>query len=187
MPRIFGDLEEIKISKHEIFLDARGDFRELFKFKNLAENFNFNLESAQFNLSRTHKGGLRGIHFSKADHNQSKLVTCISGEIQDIVVDLRPNSKTYRQYNEYLLNSEYGESVLIPPGFGHAFLGKQHSNIVAYITTTLYNPNLEFTISPFDKELNIEWASLKYILSEKDKFAPSLASVEQLIFNGNTI
>ena len=160
-----------------ILTDDRGYFREWFKFGELQEATGTDFRVEQANISLSSAGTLRGIHYSIAPRGQAKWITCVSGAIQDVIVDIRPDSKTYGQWLEIELKSDSGKAVLISEGLGHGFLALEDNTAVAYLVSTPYSPSDEFEINPIDEDIGINWAidllSLK--ISDKDKHAPRLA------------
>ena len=159
--------------ENSFFNDNRGSFRELMRSSQLSSISN-GLPWVQSNLSVSKLNTIRGIHFSKSDVLQNKLVSCVSGKILDFVIDIRPESPTYRQFCEIELDSNYPTSVFISGGLGHAFLAKRENSVVNYLLSSEYNPDAEFGINPFDTDININWGADDFILSDKDRAAPSL-------------
>jgi len=118
---------------------------------------------------------LRGIHFAKNPPGQAKLVTCPSGEILDVVVDLRKDSETFGKWDSAMLNSKNRSMLFIPSGVGHAFMSLKDFSVVMYLCNEKYNPTNEFEINPLDPDLGINWpTNLAPILSQKDSNAPFL-------------
>lgn len=154
--------------------DTRGIFREWFKESDIFEITGMHFDVAQANISTSQKGVLRGIHFSSAAEGQAKWVTCLTGSILDIIVDLRPESDTYKKWTSIELNSKNGEAILVGERMGHAFLVLQDSTTVAYLLTSPYQPEFEHAIQPFDLSFAISWPMADVILSEKDQNAPTL-------------
>ena len=111
----------------------------------------------QDNESKSDFGVLRGIHFQKPPYEQSKLVRVIKGKIQDIAVDLRPLSKTYKKYFSIILDDQNKKQLFIPKGFGHAFLTLSDEAIVSYKVDAYYNPKFDSGIKFNDPKLNISW------------------------------
>jgi dTDP-4-dehydrorhamnose 3,5-epimerase len=174
-------LTELKIkgawlAESDLHSDSRGNFSEWFKKSEIASRTGFVFEAAQANISTSHKGVLRGIHYSLADVGQAKWVTCVSGSVLDAIVDIREGSPTYGKYEIINLESKSGKSVLIGPGLGHGFIALEDSSSVAYLLSSQYSPADEYEINPFDSEIRIDWGVelAEAILSEKDKKAPSL-------------
>tara|TARA_B100001540_G_scaffold262152_1_gene241395 strand:- start:5143 stop:5673 length:531 start_codon:yes stop_codon:yes gene_type:complete len=153
----------LKVIKSKVHKDSRGYFKETFKkkfFKN--ENFIFGC------ASYSKKNVLRGMHIQKK-FSQGKYVTVLKGEILDVVVDLRKNSKTFGKHYKIVLSSENGKSIFIPPGFAHGFLGRKKDNIIFYYCTNYRSAKNELGLKWNDKKLKIKWPIKKPILSKKDK------------------
>ena len=157
-----------------LHIDYRGNFREWFKESIVREQLGREFNVAQTNLSRSKRGVVRGIHFSTAAKGQAKWVTCANGRLWDVVVDIRPNSPTFRQWEAVELQAEEGKSVLISEGLGHAFLSLEDDTVISYLLTTPYSPRDEFAINPRDEEIAIAWPDMPLLFSEKDAAAPSL-------------
>ena len=155
------------------FRDSRGSFREWLPNSACKEIFGKSLEVAQANFSVSRKGTLRGIHYSLAPEGQAKLVTCLTGEIYDVVVDLRPDSKTYGKWHGVNLSADSPQALYVGPGLGHAFLALEENSGVAYLLSSAYNSEMEHGINPFDKEIGISWPQIEFLLSDKDAAAPS--------------
>jgi dTDP-4-dehydrorhamnose 3,5-epimerase len=126
------------------------------------------------NCSQSNKGVLRGIHYSIAETGQAKWVSCLNGEIEDYVIDLRLKSPTFGKWKSTTLSAENGLSLIIPTGFGHAFESRSGSCVVSYALTSLYDPTTEMTISPADPTISLRWANPNPEISDRDKFAPTL-------------
>jgi dTDP-4-dehydrorhamnose 3,5-epimerase len=159
--------------------DERGFFREWFKVSDILSSTGRVFEAEQGNFSMSSEGTLRGIHYSNAPLGQAKWITCVSGSIKDVIVDVRPNSITFGEWLEIELRGDSGKAVLISEGLGHGFLALEDNSAVVYLMSTPYSPEYEFELNPFDTEINIDWGVSKssLILSEKDKSAPSLAQL----------
>ncbi len=156
------------------FKDSRGSFREWLPNSACKEIFGANFEVAQANFSVSKKGTLRGIHYSLAPEGQAKLVTCLTGKIYDVIVDLRPHSRTFGKWHGVILSAETPLSIYIGPGLGHAFLALEDQSAISYLLSSPYNQNLEFGINPFDREIAIPWPQMEFLLSDKDSTAPNL-------------
>ena len=159
-----------------VHTDERGLFHEWFKADDVEMTIGRKFNVAQANLSVSHEGVLRGIHYSTVPSGQGKWVTCVSGAIWDVVVDLRPNSKTYKKWIGLSLIGSSGDVLYISEGLGHAFLSLQDNSIVSYLLTSTYSPNDEYEINPFDPDINIVWPNSTPQMSPKDATAPNLAT-----------
>ena len=166
--------------KFQTFNDKRGFFREWFKSEEISKVTDFNFSFSQANLSFSLKGTLRGIHYSLAKNGQAKYVTCIKGRIQDVIVDIRPDSPTFGKWIDIDLNEDSGSAILIEPNLGHGFLSLAESSTVVYLTSSTYDPKNEFEINPFDIDLSIKWGLpvAEIIISERDETAPSFKERE---------
>ena len=160
-------IKDLLVIEPQLFKDDRGFFYETYNKKKL--NKNINIVFVQDNESKSNRGVIRGLHFQKPPHAQSKLVRCVSGEILDIAVDLRKNSKTYGKSFSIELSSENNKQLLVPKGFAHGFQVLSNEAIVNYKVDNFYNPKSDSGIVWNDKDLSIDWnLDLKPILSVKD-------------------
>lgn len=159
------------------FTDERGWFQEWFKGSALEEATGYDFVPVQTNVSLSAAGVIRGIHYSVSPAGQGKLVTVMSGEIDDYVVDVRPSSPTYGQWRRVRLSSSLGNSVLLSPHLGHAFQALREETVVTYLVTTEFNPAMEKGVSPFCRDVGIIWDStLGHSVSQKDENAPGLGA-----------
>jgi dTDP-4-dehydrorhamnose 3,5-epimerase len=134
------------------------------------------LEVAQANCAVSHRGAIRGIHVSDVPPGQAKYVTCVSGAVLDVVVDLRVGSPGYGRWASVPLNAETRCAVFISEGLGHAFITLSDEATVLYLCSTPYAPAREHGVHPLDPALGIDWSyDGQPILSDKDAAAPSLA------------
>lgn len=170
------EIEGAWLFESPVWSDNRGFFREWFKSEEVEKvaGREFNVEQA--NISSSAKGVVRGIHYSLAKKSQAKWVTCVSGLIKDVIVDIRPNSKTFGKWIEVELSGISGNAVLISEGLGHGFVSLVDVSTVAYLASSPFSPSEEFEINPLDSELGINWGLplSELTISEKDKNAPTL-------------
>ncbi|PID28460.1 MAG: dTDP-4-dehydrorhamnose 3,5-epimerase [Candidatus Cloacimonadota bacterium] len=178
MPFTFEKIEDtgLIVVTPKFFYDERGYFLEAFKKRDFAEN-GINCEFAQDNVSKSKKGVLRGLHYQKAPYSQDKLVACLDGEIIDIVVDIRPESKYYKQYFKFSLTSNDRKMLYVPGGFAHGFYTISDYAVVMYKASAIYNPQADSGIIWNDPELAIEWPEGEKIISEKDLNLPKLSEL----------
>ncbi len=169
------------VATHRVFPDERGLFREWFKAEEIASiSEDFSVQQA--NYSKSIKGVVRGIHYSLAPQGQAKVVTCASGKIVDVLVDLRSGSPSYLKVEYVELSEDSGKVVFIPSGVGHGFVVQSESAAVVYLTSSGYAPAFEKGICPTDSGLGINWqlpAGEIGIISEADINAPSLAEARK--------
>ena len=157
--------------------DERGLFREWFKAPDAAAALGYEFPLAQANLSISQRGVVRGIHFSIAPQGQAKWVTCASGAVWDVIVDVRAGSPTFGTWVAVELRAEAGDAVLIAPGLGHGFAAISEQATLAYLLSSPYAPDFEFGVHPLDPALAITWPTDAPILSQKDATAPNLADL----------
>ena len=158
-------IQDLLIIEPQLFKDERGFFYESYNKNNLGINIVF----VQDNESKSYNGVIRGLHFQAPPFEQTKLVRCVSGNILDVAVDLRTNSRTYGKYFSIELSSENNKQLFIPKGFAHGYQVLSEVAIVNYKVDNIYNPKCDSGIIWNDKDLSIDWnLDLKPILSEKD-------------------
>ena len=146
------------------FQDKRGIFNKTFYYDFFKKN-NLPVDFKEEYYSVSHKNVIRGMHFQVPPYQQSKLVCCISGEILDVVVDLRKKSPTYGKYDSFKLE-EGKNMVYIPEGFAHGFLSLTKNAIVTYKVTSMYNSNCDTGIKW--NSFGFMWNTDNPILSERD-------------------
>jgi len=159
----------------KIWGDSRGFFLEMFQ-EEIYSQIGISYPFVQDNLSRSAHGVLRGLHF-QVNNPQGKLVTCINGQVLDVVVDLRVNSETFGQHYSVILDSEKRNQLWIPPGFAHGFSVLSESADFFYKCTDFYAPEDEAGIIWNDSELGVDWKIKSPNVSEKDMQLPSLREV----------
>lgn len=182
--------EEIKdlLTIHPtIFGDDRGFFFESWNQKNWQEILSVNnqehVDLVQDNHSKSSKGVLRGLHFQRDPIAQGKLVRCTNGEIFDVAVDLRLNSKTFGKWAGINLSDKNKSQFWIPTGFAHGFLTLSDTAEVLYKTTNYWSKECEISILWSDPEINIKWPieliKSNLLLSDKDKNAKKLFEINK--------
>lgn len=167
-------IEGAWVIQNETHIDERGSFQEWFQNKRFQNKTGIDFRPKQANSSISAKGVVRGIHYSTSPEGQAKLVTCMTGEILDVIFDLRIDSKTFGQFVSIPMRAQDGKSIYIPDGMGHAFISLQDNTNVVYLLSSTYDPLTEHTVNPFDTTLDFKWPMEKIILSERDSLAPSL-------------
>jgi len=162
------DIEGLYVITPTVFKDDRGYFVETYN-KNDFTEAGLDMEFVQDNQSKSSKGVLRGLHFQK-EHPQGKLVRVLSGEVYDVAVDLRKDSKTYGKYFGVVLSDENKKQFYIPKGFAHGFVVLSDEAVFAYKCTDFYHPNDEGGLKYDDPDIGIDWPieGLNLIMSEKD-------------------
>jgi dTDP-4-dehydrorhamnose 3,5-epimerase len=160
-------IKDLLVIEPQLFKDERGFFYESYNKKKLDKNIK--IVFVQDNESKSIKGVIRGLHFQAPPFEQTKLVRCVSGNILDVAVDLRTNSKTYGKSFSIELSSINNKQLFIPKGFAHGFQVLSNEAIVNYKVDEHYNSDTDSGIIWNDKDLSIDWnLDIKPILSNKD-------------------
>jgi dTDP-4-dehydrorhamnose 3,5-epimerase len=157
--------------------DSRGLLFEWFTDRGFTDFAGHRLDIRQANCSVSSAGVLRGLHFAEVPPGQAKYVTCLSGSIFDVVVDIRVGSPTFGQWDSGLLDVTDRRTIYISEGLGHAFLALQDNSTIMYLCSTEYNPQREHTICATDPAFAIDWPLVDGAapsLSDRDAAAPSL-------------
>jgi dTDP-4-dehydrorhamnose 3,5-epimerase len=160
-----------------VFGDERGFFLETFHAARYAESAGINLPFVQDNHSRSSKGVLRGLHFQKTKP-QGKLVRVVRGEVYDVAVDIRANSKTFGKWEAVILSEHNKLQFWVPPGFAHGFVVLSDSADFEYKCTDFYDSTDEGSILWSDPDLGIQWPVQNPIVSAKDAVAKQLADLD---------
>ena len=170
---------DVIIIEPMVFGDARGYFLESYN-KEKFEEFVGETSFVQDNESKSSKGVLRGLHFQKPPFEQSKLVRCIEGEVLDVAVDIRKNSKTYGKHVAVVLSGENKRQLFVPRGFAHGFVVLSDTATFAYKVDNTYAPDHDAGIRWNDKDLSIKWGieDSDVLVSVKDSKLPFFSEVE---------
>ena len=162
------EIEGLYVITPTVFKDDRGYFVETYNQNDFKEA-GLDMVFVQDNQSKSSKGVLRGLHFQK-EHPQGKLVRVLSGEVYDVAVDLRKNSKTFGKYFGVRLSDENKKQFYIPEGFAHGFVVLSDEAVFAYKCTDFYHPNDEGGLIYNDPDIGIDWPieGIDLIMSDKD-------------------
>lgn len=169
------DIEGLKVIEPKVFGDDRGYFFESYNYNDYAAA-GITEQFVQDNQSASKKGVLRGLHFQK-EFPQDKLVRVIRGEVFDVAVDLRKDSKTYGKWFGVVLSEENKKQFFIPKNFAHGFLVLSDYAEFAYKCTDFYHPNDEGGLIWNDPDIGIEWPlqeGVELIMSDKDQKWPGI-------------
>jgi dTDP-4-dehydrorhamnose 3,5-epimerase len=152
--------------------DERGFFLESFR-EHVLENLGIPAHFVQDNHSRSRRGIVRGMHYQPG---QAKLIRCVRGAILDVVVDIRPRSPQFGQWESFQLDDSDHHQVYCPDGFAHGFCVLSDVADVAYKTSAYYDPQLEAGFAYNDPQVGIEWPpGYELVASDRDRSAPTLA------------
>jgi dTDP-4-dehydrorhamnose 3,5-epimerase len=163
----------VLVIEPDVFRDDRGFFFESYHKRRFAE-LGIEDEFVQDNHSRSMQGVLRGIHYQDMSAPMAKLVRCTLGRILDVAVDLRVGSPTFGRWSTAELSAQNMRQLLVPVGFGHAFLTLSAAAEVQYKCSGYYTPAAEGAIVWNDPDLAIDWPIKAPVVSAKDRGAPTL-------------
>lgn len=162
----------IKILTAKAFPDERGALLQSWVKQDL-EALGISADFKQAIESRSKRGVVRGLHF-QWDPPMGKLLRCLQGSVEDVVVDVRHGSPTLGRHVKVLLSAENRTIIWVPPGFAHGFMALEDNSIVLYECTAQHGPSGEGGILWKDPDLEIEWPDLPPIVSDKDRKLPTL-------------
>lgn len=153
----------------ELVSDERGVFRRHFCSEEFAAH-GIETRVMQGNVSENpHLHTLRGFHYQLAPHAEGKTISCFSGALYDIIVDLRPDSKSFLQWVAVTLDAKDRSSLYIPPGCANAYLTVAPDTVVHYYMSELYTPGSYRGFCYNDPSFNFEWPAKPQVISDRDK------------------
>jgi dTDP-4-dehydrorhamnose 3,5-epimerase len=167
-------LAGLKLVEHQRLGDARGFLSRIFCAEELG-GAGWSQPIAQINHTYTARcGTVRGMHFQRPPHAEMKLVSCLSGEVWDVVVDVRAGSKTFLHWHAERLSAENGRALLIPEGFAHGFQSLTDDVELLYCHSAAYTATAEAGLNAKDPMLTIAWPLQVTELSRRDAQHPML-------------
>jgi dTDP-4-dehydrorhamnose 3,5-epimerase len=169
------DLDGLVLIDTDCIRDERGFFLESYHRQRFAEH-GLELDFVQDNHSRSLRQVLRGFHYQDMTAPMAKLVRCTAGSILDVAVDLRVGSPTFGRWVATELSADNIRQILVPVGFGHAFVTLSDAAEVQYKCTGFYTPAAEGSVAWNDPDIGVEWPFPDPLLSDRDRRAPSLRS-----------
>ena len=171
MEIIRTEIEDVFIVEPRVFGDARGYFFESFNAAEFEAKSGVKTTFVQDNESKSKYGVLRGLHFQKGEHAQSKLVRVVRGRVLDVAVDIRKGSPTFGKYVAVELSEENHRQLFVPRGFAHGFAVLSEEAVFQYKCDNLYAPQAEGAIAWNDPQIGIDWKidAADVLLSDKDK------------------
>lgn len=165
--------------EHQTWRDERGTFLETWNEREF-QKLGISCRFVQDNMSTSKRWTVRGLHY-QIQQSQGKLVRVLTGEIYDVIVDLRRSSATFGRAIGVHLSAEGAESLWVPAGFAHGFLSLAEDTKVAYKVTDFWSPQAERTLLWNDPELGVSWplpSNVDPTISAKDAAGSTLASAE---------
>jgi dTDP-4-dehydrorhamnose 3,5-epimerase len=156
--------------------DERGFFARAWCAKEFdAHGLNARVVQANLSYNRT-RGTVRGLHYQMAPYEETKLVRCVRGAIYDVIVDLRPDSRTYLQWTGVELTADNRRMLYVPGGFAHGFQTLEDESDVFYQVTQHYTPGSERGIRWDDPAFGIVWPDVEHrMISHKDQSWPAFS------------
>ena len=166
----------LMVIEPDVFGDSRGYFMESFSLRKFRELTGLDIDFVQDNESKSSYGVVRGLHFQRPPHAQSKLVRVVQGRVLDVAVDLREGSPTYGKHFAIELSGDNHLQMFIPKGFAHGFAVLSDEAVFQYKCDEYYAPESEGAVAWDDPDLAIDWMLPKedIRLSDKDKANPNL-------------
>lgn len=157
--------------------DTRGSFENHFP-KDLLNTPNVNFDIQQVNISRNLlKGTLRGLHFQTSPYAESKIVSCLVGEVFDVIVDLRPESRHFGTWESVHLTPSFN-SILVPPGVAHGFQTLTDNSVLQYLHSGKYSKSHSAGVRYDDPALQISWPLETSIVSSEDLKLPTFIDMK---------
>lgn len=162
-------IKDLKVVQRKPLGDSRGFLSRMFCAESFSA-FGVNKPIAQINHTLTQKKGtVRGLHFQYAPYAETKIVSCIKGEVYDVAVDLRKDSPTFLNWYGEILSADNQKSLLIPEGFAHGFQTLIDNCELIYLHTEAYQPSAEGALNVLDSRIKIDWPLPITELSERDQ------------------
>lgn len=159
----------IEMEQHE---DERGFFARSWCQKEFAQH-GLNARTVQCNVSFNKvKGTLRGMHYQVSPCQEAKVVRCTRGSIYDVIIDLRPESKTYKEHISEVLSGDNYKALYVPEGFAHGFQTLDDNSEVYYQMSEFYSPENQRGLRYDDPAFDIHWPMTAAVISERDRKYP---------------
>lgn len=172
-------LAGLQVIQRERRGDARGFLSRLFCSRELA-SVGWDRLVVQINHTHTReRASVRGLHFQHPPHAETKLVSCLRGEVWDVAVDLRAGSPTFLRWHAECLSADNGRALLIPRGFAHGFQTLKPDCELLYLHDAAYEPDVEGGVHPHDPRVFIQWPLVIGEMSQRDLTRPMLAETFQ--------
>lgn len=161
-------IKGLMLIKPEPFVDNRGFFRRIYCYKELnLKKIKFSIKQANISENKNIQT-LRGFHYQKFPYGEDKIISCIQGEIHNIVIDMRKNSKTFMKWQSFRLSETNRFGLLVPKGCANAYLTLKKKTWVLYFHSQIYKPGFEESIKYNDPKFKFDWPKKIKILSQKD-------------------
>ena len=161
-------IKDLILINPQPYTDKRGLFRRVYCLNELKlKKINFKIKQANISENKDTQT-LRGFHYQKFPYGEDKIITCVQGEIHNIVIDMREDSKTYRKWESFRLNEENRLGLLVPKGCANAYLTLKKKTWVLYFHSQFYKPGYEKSIKYNDPKFDFDWPKKIKVISKKD-------------------
>lgn len=162
-------LSGLTIVQRKAIEDSRGFLSRFYCAEEMREA-DMHKPIAQINHTLTRlKGAVRGMHYQRPPYAETKMVSCLHGEVFDVAVDLRRGSPTFLQWHGEVLSASNRRSLLIPEGFAHGFQALSEDCELVYLHTVPYSPESEGALNAVDPRVGIDWPLSITELSDRDR------------------
>jgi dTDP-4-dehydrorhamnose 3,5-epimerase len=158
-----------------VFADDRGDVLEWYGAADVAAAAGRAVPFVRGTRLRSRRGVVRGIHFTAVPPGQAKYVTCLSGAVVDVVVDLRVGSPAFGRWVAVELTAGTGRAVHLGEGLGHGLQALTDDATVVLLASGPFDPSVERGVHPLDPQLAVAWPLADPVLSARDAAAPTLS------------
>lgn len=176
MQVIKTEIDGVLLIERNKNVDNRGYFERIYSAQYFSSILSGH-EIKQINRSyNKKKGTIRGMHFQSQRNNEFKFISCISGAIFDVILDLRCDSPTFSKYLSFEISAASEISVLCPPGCAHGFQTMEDNTELLYFHTAEFDASCDYVLNCFDKDINILWPLSATCMSDRDQQAGSLAN-----------
>jgi dTDP-4-dehydrorhamnose 3,5-epimerase len=182
MARIqYSQIQGIELVSHKVIQDNRGALIKFFDaVEGIGPNTSLTVDSL-IHTSNYRAGTVRGLHFQVGLHQEKKLITCLSGEIFDVMVDLRPESPSCGRWAAITLTESSPYSIFVPSGVAHGYQTQLPETSLCYAIENSYSPDNSYALDSLDGDLEIEWPLSVVNLSPRDATGLSLRDAMALM------
>ena len=161
-------IKDLIVINPEPYTDRRGLFRRVYCFNELKlKKINFKIKQANISENKDTQT-LRGFHFQKFPYGEDKIISCVQGEIHNIVIDMREDSKTFKNWQSFCLSEKNRLGLLVPKGCANAYLTLKKKTWVLYFHSQFYKPGYEESLKYDDPKFNFDWPKKIKVISKKD-------------------
>jgi dTDP-4-dehydrorhamnose 3,5-epimerase len=165
-------LQDVRLIESDAISDQRGFFARTFCAREFSEA-GLATEYVQHSFSHTLQAGtVRGMHFQRAPYEEVKVVRCLTGAIHDVLIDLRPSSPTYMQWEAFELTARDARQLYVPPGLAHGFQTLEPATSVSYMMTVFHAPAAATGVRHDDPAFGIRWSLPVAAISDRDRSWP---------------